>query len=84
MIRASGDGCRPDHCYLSTCRMPNIFAQCRIRNDPGGVSPKRFALRYQARHAIGSLVCYCLAFLNVPLITCDAVEGIEIRQPAKS
>ena len=24
------------------------------------------------------------ALLNVPLITCEAVEGIQIRQPAKS
>jgi hypothetical protein len=33
-VGVSGDGCRPDRYYLSTRRMPNIFAQCRIRNDP--------------------------------------------------
>jgi hypothetical protein len=34
--------------------------------------------------AVGPLVRHCVAFLNVPLITCEAVEGIQIRQPPKS
>ena len=41
----SGDGCRPDDPYLSTRRLPNISAFCRIGMTPRGVSPSALYLR---------------------------------------
>ena len=48
----------------------------------------RFALRaFLSRHdrpAMRRLANNCAAFLNVPCITCEAIERVQIGQPAKS
>jgi hypothetical protein len=48
----------------------------------------RFALRaFLSRHdrpAMRRLANNCAAFLNVPRITCEAIERVQIGQPAKS
>ena len=53
------------------------------------VLPRRFAdasycLSRQTRAVIDQLIRACVAFLNMPLVTYAAVEGVQIRQPAKS
>jgi len=44
---------------------------------------KHFSLSRQTCPTLGPLVYYRVAFLNVPFVTSEAVEGAQIRQPVK-